>query len=629
MHFVVTIFQQEVIPANPEANAQKIINAVRDTLNREDDRTELFICPEMAIPGYLLGDLPWESPDFLRRCAEAEDLIRETFQHNDIAIIFGNVVSDYINVNEDGRVRKYNAAVMVHKGTTQYVYKTLMPNYREFDDSRYFYHIRNDAIVAPNNPLRCLNYQGVKLGVMLCEDGWDGDYSIKVARHLHADGAQLFINISCSPYTIGKAQKRNRVFAEHAYNFKTPFIYVNNVGIQNNNKNVFAFDGDSCVYDCNGKSWPIAFRLFEETLHTLEVYDGLEFNNNYALVVDTTGYAQLDAIVYMFEKFLEQCGQNKVVIGASGGVDSALVAGIAALVLPPENILLVNMPTKYNSEETKNAAEELANNIGCKYIVHPIQESVDRTFEEVSIDGKKLTPYMMENVQARDRSARVLSAYAALFGGVFTCNSNKSETTVGYATIGGDIMGWAAPIADIYKENGPFGCSVYKMCEMINDRWKENNDGRQLIPDSILQMKPSAELSEEQKVHGDPFVYKYHDRLFASWVEYWNRANPETILEKYLLGSLESYLGYNGQIVKSASNPNDYVFENAGEFIADLEKWWNLFTGLSVAKRCLTPPTFVVSRRAFGFDNREAQLQWAYSDRYNTLKEKIINEQRK
>jgi NAD+ synthase (glutamine-hydrolysing) len=200
---------------------------------------------------------------------------------------------------------------------------------------------------------------------------------------------------------------------------------------------------------------------------------------------------------------------------------------------------------------------------------------------------------------------------AASAGGVFTCNANKSELTVGYSTLYGDLGGYLANIADLWKGE------VYALARHLNDKVF----GRPVIPEGIFTVTPSAELSAAQNVDegkGDPIQYPYHDCLFRSWVERWDRATPEDILDWYAAGELEQRLEYAGRV-------SDH-FPDTGTFIADLERWWNQYQGMGVAKRIQAPPVLGVKRRAFGFDHRESQLGTRYTTRYQDLKDRLLKE---
>jgi NAD+ synthase (glutamine-hydrolysing) len=291
------------------------------------------------------------------------------------------------------------------------------------------------------------------------------------------------------------------------------------------------------------------------------------------------------------------------------------VAALHARLLKPENLMLVNMPTRFNSTTTINLARQLATNLGCLYAAAPIDDAVDltrRQFENFAARDAagrevklQITGPVMENVQARDRGARMLAGIAAAFGGAFTCNANKTEMATGYGTMYGDIAGYLAPIGDLWKGQ------VYAVAGHLN----KNVFNSEAIPRGIFTVTPSAELSKNQAVDegkGDPFVYPYHDALLRVWVERWERPSPEEILAWYLEGTLEKQIGYSGKISD--------IFKNNVAFVADVERCWNLYQGLAVAKRIQAPPVLVVSRRAFGFDHREAQTGPRYTPRYHELR---------
>jgi NAD+ synthase (glutamine-hydrolysing) len=242
----------------------------------------------------------------------------------------------------------------------------------------------------------------------------------------------------------------------------------------------------------------------------------------------------------------------------------------------------------------------------------PIEESANSTREQLQSLGFEVSNFCFENIQARDRSARVLSAIASSVGGVFTCNANKSEMTVGYTTLYGDLGGFFAPLADVWKTD------VYKLANYINEI-----DGDYVIPSGSITVKPSAELSEKQDVTkglGDPLIYEYHDLLFKSWVERWSRATPADILRWTLDRRLEENLGCEFDIVVKHFNGDISLF------IEDLEKWWNLFDGFAFAKRIQAPPVLATSKRSYGFDLRESQTAPFYSKRYFDLKNELLFE---
>ena len=246
------LVQLDVRPGRPSENAARMIDFIEAATA---DNAKLVVFPEMSIPGYLIAD-EWEREAFLRECEACGKEVCAASKG--ITVVFGNVGLDWHKRNEDGRVRKYDALFVAEDGRFagpsggpyDFVIKTLLPNYREFDDSRHFYDLRKLAIETGRDIVELLapvETSRVKLGCVLCEDAWDADYNLSPLALMPSRDADLYINISSSPFTANKNHKRNRVFTAHAQRVKRPLLYVNNVGIQNNGKTVYTFDGSSCV----------------------------------------------------------------------------------------------------------------------------------------------------------------------------------------------------------------------------------------------------------------------------------------------------------------------------------------------------------------------------------------------
>ena len=630
----IALSQFEIIPSMPSDNAARIINYIEEAKNNKAD---MIIFPELAISGYLIGDM-WESESFIRECEElGEEIIKAS---KDIFVIFGNVAVDRNKKNFDGRVRKYNALFLAKDGKLiknpyskipyPFIIKTLLPNYKEFEDTRHFFSLKDlifENALEDNfdlkeyfNPVEInINGEKINLGLTICEDAWSSNYNLSPMDILN-EKIDLFINISSSPYTLIKDTKRHKMYSDISKKYNKPLIYVNNVGIQNNGKTVYTFDGGSSAYDNNGNII-CASNRYEERLYYIEMNltkkefpKAIKINeeNEYKLIYDT--------IIYGIRKFMKSIGINKVVIGVSGGIDSALSSAVYVNAIGKDNVLLVNMPSRFNSNTTKNLAKTLAENLGCAYMVVPIQESVDFTIKQIENcpiikNGKesflKVSSFIAENIQARDRSARILSGLAASFGGVFTCNANKTETMVGYSTLYGDGAGFFAALADLWKYQ------IYELARYIN----KNIFKKEIIPEGSINIVPSAELSNAQAVDegkGDPIKYDYHDYLFKALMESWNRILPEDILQMYIDGVLEEKIGCEKGIIKK-------YFKSDLEFVEDLEKWWRQYMGMAISKRIQAPPILAISRRAFGFGNRESQNRVYYTSKYLRLKNRILN----
>lgn len=627
----IAIAQMKVIPGHPSENTETMLSMMAEA---KEQGADLVVFPEMAVPGYLLGDA-WEQTAFIRECeACGEDIIKAS---QDIAVIFGNVAPDWSKKNNDGRVRKYNALFAAYKGKLlqplnmpyPFVVKTLMPNYREFDDSRHFFSLEKLALELGTRAEDLLSLiqlpigdRTYSIGGLLCEDGWGDDYNIAPVEILARQKPDVLVNISSSPYTLGKNGKRHRVFGRQAKEAGVPLFYVNNVGIQNNGKTVYTFDGSSTLYNAQG----IMVDCLPKYVQQVSCYDldAIADMPKFSRTKQEQAGHIFDALVYGVGEFLKGIGMKKVVIGISGGIDSAVAAALYTHILGPENILLVNMPSVFNSATTKGMAKALADNLGCNYAVMPIQESVDHTIDQLENTSVtflqegtqfnlQVSSFVAENIQARDRSARVLAGAAAAFGGGFTCNANKAETTVGYSTLYGDQSGFLCALADLWKYQ------VYDLARYMN----KEIYGREAVPQASIDVVPSAELSSAQNVDeglGDPIKYPYHDYLFRSFVEHWQKATPEDILRWYKDGVLEDKIGCAPGLVQQ-------YFPTIQEFIADLERWWRQFSGMAIAKRIQAPPIVAVSRRAYGFDHREAQNGVYYTRAYKRLKAELLGEE--
>jgi NAD+ synthase (glutamine-hydrolysing) len=616
----VCVCQFNVRPGHPDLNVLKILQEIRDARNAGDD---LIVFSEMAVPGYLLGD-EWENSAYIKDCfAYNEEIMNAT---EGITAIWGNVDIDVNKRGEDGRIRKYNAAFIAqnkHYIDRGCVHKMLMPKYREFDDERHFYSLRKEAqdnLLTPEEVLSPfkINFKGIerKVGIILCEDMWSDDYTIDPVQVLLKKNAELIINISCSPWTWRKNNKRHAVVRERIKHHPVHFVYANNTGIQNNGKNIFLFDGNSTIYHPDGSLLKVARNYEEETIRAslfgTEVLPGQQFQPD----LHKDDEELYTGILYGIKKFFENFPTRNVVLGLSGGIDSALSAVLLSEALGAAHVYAVNMPSRYNSETTRNAAHALASSLGIHYTSIPIQQSFEHTISQIEttvfckMDPSKhattlkLSGLNRENIQARDRGARILAGVASALNAVFINNGNKTETGFGYATLYGDVNGALAPLGDLYK------MEVYRLAAFVNSK-------RKVIPETIFHIPASAELSEDQNVDegkGDPLFYPYHDQLLKAFVEF--RMDPEDILKLYAEGKLGDTIHFNQQSIVE-------YFKDHTSFIMDLEHKWKLFK-LSIFKRIQAPPIIAVSKRAFGFDLREAQNGIHFTKSYFELKNKLI-----
>lgn len=458
-------------------------------------------------------------------------------------------------------------------------------------DLKYF----GDKIIAASNDIKIIFGNEDKIFVaenkkIVHENSCDEIYRDK----------NFACKIAAEPFRIEKNFLHEKVSTD------CPLIYVSCVGIQNKGKTIYTFDGASRVYNSRGEIVQMT-AIYEEDLYSIELEEIEKIIPPH--IPDASNIAKIyGALDCGIKKFLDQIGIKKVVIGISGGIDSAVAAALYTKILGAENIYLVNMPSVYNSATTKNLSEQLAKNLGCKYLIVPIQESVNFTVNQLEGVGINISNFVRENIQARDRSSRILAAISAAVGGVFTCNANKAETTVGYATLYGDEAGFLCALADLWK------FQIYELANYLN----KNIFSREAIPQGIIDIVPSAELSTAQNVDegkGDPIKYLYHDYLFRAFVE--KNLTPEDILNFYSENVLENKIGCEVGLVKK-------YFPTAKDFIEDLERWWKLFTGMAVAKRIQAPPLLAVTSHAFGSDFNESQNLPHFTTGYKNLREKLL-----
>ena len=643
----IVLVQMEVAPGRPDRNVKRMLASIE----RHRD-AEVVVFSEMCVPGYLIGDA-WEIDALVTDFASWSEEVREA--STGLTVLFGNVAVDSSRPGEDGRLRKYNAVYVCHDG--EYVVrpgvpgdlpcgihpKTLHPNYRFFDDDRHFHSVRKLAVEYGRpvadwmKPYEVPRRGGgaFRFGVQVCEDVWCQDYAgedgvLDTVAMWRRNGAEAVFNLSASPWTWEKNDKRHRTVREVLAGSPIPFFYVNQVGAQNNGKNVLVFDGDTTAYAADGT---VAGSLppwregeLEATVvpPPLPPPDAPNPGEARAAMEGRSGkrggrLAELDAILHALATGLRHLdhvrgGAARYLVGVSGGIDSSLVASLLAHALGPDRVLAVNMPTRFNSDITRNNARELCARLGVDYLVCPIEELYERVAGIVrgarfAAGEGAYTTLVDENVQARIRGADVLAGLAAKFGAVFTNNGNKTETALGYATLYGDVNGAIAPIADLYKTD------VFALARHLNETVFE----LETIPANLYDgtTVPSAELSGAQDVTkglGDPIRYGYHDAVLRQMIEY--RHHVIDFFEWMLDGRFFDRIAWHG------SKPSIDDFGSAAEWIEDLE-WIDRQLRVNYFKRIQAPPIIVVSKRAFGFDLREAQVPEYRPRRYDALRAEV------
>ncbi len=618
----IVICQMNVVCGRPDLNANYIIEEINKAAKAGAD---IIIFPEMCVPGYFIGDLP-EDESFVKDCVHHNERIRSATGLAGITAIWGSfALSVTRKKGEDGRLRKYNAACIAQDGCWKnnriangFTVKTLFPKYRIFSDERHFFSMRQ---VAEENELDVhdllepftleIRDKKVKIGLILCEDMWHEDYYLDPTRILFQKGSELIINLSCSPWSWQKNRKRHQVVRDILKECPVPFIYVNNTGIQNTGKNILIFDGSSCVYNEKGE---VSFEIPPYRHESSRVFIRSKMP---AIGPKKADDAQelFSALENMGREFFRTfpASRRKMVIGLSGGIDSAATSAYYTHLFGPENVIAVNMPSKFNSQKTKDIAGLIAANLRAQYRVIPIQGMVDEIAKSTGVEPETLE---YENLQAVVRM-NILRTISQKEGAFFSANCNKVELAFGYSTLYGDMAGVMAILGDLIKRE------VYQLCDYMNRQIYR----KEVIPRECFEIKPSAELSSDQNIEagkGDPFDYGtlhrrgYHDELVRAFTEF--RQNPEYVLELYVSGRLEKeWLLEQGLLKK--------LFPRAKDFIADLERCWDLFHR-AYFKRVQSAPIPVVSKRAFGTDLREAMLPAHFTERYKELKGPALRRER-
>lgn len=647
----IALAQMKVIPGALEQNLCTMIEMIETAKKQSVD---LIAFPEMCLSGYLLSD-QWLDRSYCREIMRYHERVREA--SDGIAIAFGSIYEDLDiqarlnsnapHPNKDGRSRLYNAVLVVQNG--QYVPraksagilpegvqpKTLLPNYRFFDDQRYFFSLL-DISLDHGVPIQALaspflidiNGESVPVGFEVCEDLWCQDYrlngaALNITRHLVSNGAQAIVNISASTWTYLKHDARDRrvrFLADDLGNDFVPFYYVNNVGAQNNGKNIITFDGGTTVYNRRGEPCIISDAFFEPDLLIAD-HSNLPTTpcvRHESGKVEQKFHAIVSGLRYL-KDMLGWQNHPSFVVGLSGGIDSALVVSLLVAGLGAERVAAVNMPTRFNSQATQDVAKHVAQALNIDYLAVPIQslveahQSVFSTLDQHYLGGDGMRALSDENIQAKIRGTSILSNIAGRYGRMFTNNGNKLEIALGYATLYGDVGGVIAPIGDLTKTE------VYELARFINDRVFEREViPLNLFPDELFRFEgeaiaPSAELREAQI---DPMKFGYHCALVEAFTRF-SKVNAETVLQWYLEGTMEQNLHIPSALLQR------WGLEDPKLFVDDLE-WFADCISKQVFKRIQAPPIVVTSPSAYGYDIRESQLPIHRTARYLELKQAVL-----
>ena len=464
-------------------NAERILRAYRELDKKGAD---IVLTPELAITGYPPQDLLFKTRFVPENLFTLQRLHREV---DHAALVVGFVAP---NPAEHGKPFFNAAAVLERDQPLKIVHKTLLPTYDVFDEARYF------EAGAGSDPVLI---HGRRYGITICEDIWTREYlkrshySHSPVKHLVEAGAEAILNLSASPFQIGKPVQRREMVEELALQHGVPFYYCNSIG----GNDQLVFDGNSFAVSGSGKT----------------IWQGSSFTEEIAVVDEHSGeptatredMADLrDALALGLRDYMGKCGFTTCVLGLSGGIDSALVATIAVDAVGAQNVTGVAMPSQYSSQHSVDDAEALARNLGIHYLKIPIQEGFEAFKRQMSEAffgrAEDLTE---ENMQARLRGLTLMSL-SNKFGSLLLTTGNKSELAVGYCTLYGDMCGGLAVISDVPKTD------VYTLARFINRE-------REIIPINTIEKPPSAELRPDQKDQDTLPPYDVLDEILALYVE--------------------------------------------------------------------------------------------------------------
>ena len=468
-------------------NSKKIVEYAQ---RARESGVGLILFPEMSVCGYPARD--WvEKPSFVERSRKAVESIAQ--QTRGIAVICGFPTRAEVETGKS----VMNSAALLRNGKIEFVQsKMLLPTYDVFDEMRNFAPAREQAL---------LPFCGRQMALTICEDAWNDKqfwnrrlYGVDPVEELVRRGANFVLNISASPFWVGKRELRLKMLQAIAKHYKTPVVLVNQIG----GNDQLIFDGSSLVLAPDGSVVAQA-RSFEEDLiffepdtmkgDVHEQIEGLEASVYAALVLGTRDYVR-------------KCGFQNVIVGLSGGIDSALTAAIAVDALGAENVLGVGMPSPYSSRGSIDDSRELAANLGIRFellritnIFEAYRQTLKPAFTGYEEDVTE------ENLQARIRGT-MLMAFSNKFGALVLSTGNKSEVGIGYCTLYGDMAGGLAVISDVPKT------LVYRLSHYVNSR-------RPVIPKSTLEKEPSAELRPNQKDSDSLPPYEVLDTILEDYIE--------------------------------------------------------------------------------------------------------------
>lgn len=539
----VTIGQINTTNGDFEGNVAKILSAIEKA---KADGSDMIVFPEVVTHGYTSQDW-FQDRDIINASLEPlEKIIPAT---RGITAIVGTIRP---NAETDGR-RLFNSAAVISNGELLgFADKTLLPEYDVFDDPRYF---------EPSDARKMFEIGGRKVGVIVCEDFWNDKtfwkerlYDVDPADELIVRGAEIIVAINASPYNKGKIKLRCDMVAHRARLQKKPIVFVNLIG----GNDGIVFDGASLIADEEGDII-LQAPAFEEFVETVEL-DVRQPDSRGITGAECESIHQ--ALVLGIRDYARKNNFKTAVLGLSGGIDSALVAALTAEAIGAENLLCVMMPSPFSSEGSVKDSEILVKNLGCESRIEPISGAFEVLLNQMRLNkptkgGESLAA---ENMQSRLRGV-ILMAISNAEGRLLVSTGNKSELAVGYCTLYGDTNGGLAVLGDCLKTE------VWEIARQIN-----KTAGKEIVPNAIIDKKPSAELAPNQFDQDSLPPYELMDPILQLYFE--NKLAPTEIIAK----------GHDAKLVYEILNKVEHP---ANEF-----------------KRQQLPPTIIISKNAIGVGRR-------------------------
>ena len=463
------------------ANAEKIIALAHQA--RDQYQADVILFPELAISGYPPEDL-LNRPDFLSDCELAIKKVAQAIEGIVAIVPWPHAVGSVV----------FNAASIIRDGQIEATYhKRELPNYAVFDERRYF---------AADSDACTFVVNGIAIGLVICEDLWFAEPLAETVKQ----GAQIVLVPNASPFEANKTAQRDALLAQRVSESKCAIAYLNVIGGQDE----VVFDGSSVLADADGTVHPNAEAFAEHLLIADFDANTKKFNRIYwpAEVDESKESLAWRAMVLGIRDYCGKNGFKKVWLGASGGIDSALVMALAVEALGAENVNAVRLPSRYTTELSNDLADVQAEKLGVSISEVAIEAPFKGFLETLApMFVGKTVDVAEENLQSRTRGA-ILMALSNKLGGLLLTTGNKSEYAVGYATIYGDMCGGYAPIKDLYK------MEVFALC-----RWRNARGDGEIIPDAVIERPPSAELRDNQKDEDSLPPYEILDGILYRYID--------------------------------------------------------------------------------------------------------------